>query len=123
MTTTPLSSANDNNHNDQAHDHVLPSSLSDSPEQLTQRERKLANLRSSIAKLESQISETESQLAEARSRLKDKDDSRTVQRHIRLLHSYNEIKDVGQGLMGLIADARGVRHVDVQREFGIGEKD
>ncbi|KAJ9266706.1 hypothetical protein DTO212C5_6242 [Paecilomyces variotii] len=121
MTTTPLSSANDNNHNDQAHDHVLLSDLS--PEQLTQRERKLANLRSSIAKLESQISETESQLAEARSRLKDKDDSRTVQRHIRLLHSYNEIKDVGQGLMGLIADARGVRHVDVQREFGIGEKD
>jgi DNA repair protein Swi5/Sae3 len=46
-----------------------------------------------------------------------------VRRHIRLLHDYNEIKDVGQGLMGLIADARGIRHVDVQAEFGIGSKD
>jgi len=39
------------------------------------------------------------------------------------LHEYNEIKDVGQGLMGIIADARGVRQVDVEREFGVGEKD
>lgn len=45
--------------------------------------------------------------------------SDTVKTHIRFLHSYNEIKDVGQGLMGLIAEARGVRYVDVQREFGI----
>lgn len=46
-----------------------------------------------------------------------------VKRHIRLLHQYNEIKDIGQGLMGLIADGRGVRHVDVQSEFGVGGKD
>lgn len=51
------------------------------------------------------------------------DPSITVQRHIRLLHEYNEIKDVGQGLMGLIADARGVRQVEVQREFGVGDRD
>ena len=55
-------------------------------------------------------------------RLRD-DPSETVKRHIRLLHEYNEIKDIGQGLMGLIADARGVRQVDVQREFGVGGKD
>ncbi|KAK2744957.1 hypothetical protein FQN57_004087 [Myotisia sp. PD_48] len=42
-----------------------------------------------------------------------------VKRHIRLLHDYNEIKDIGQGLMGLIADGRGLRYVDVQTEFGI----
>jgi len=46
-----------------------------------------------------------------------------VKTHIRLLHEYNEIKDVGQGLMGLIADARGVRIVEVQDEFGIDSKD
>jgi DNA repair protein Swi5/Sae3 len=40
-----------------------------------------------------------------------------------LLHEYNEIKDVGQGLIGLIADARGMRQVDVEREFWVGEKD
>lgn len=31
-----------------------------------------------------------------------------VQRHIRLLHEYNEIKDIAQGLMGMIADGRGL---------------
>lgn len=52
-----------------------------------------------------------------------KDAAAIVQRHIRLLHEYNEIKDIGQGLMGLIAEARGVRQVEVQRDFGIGEGD
>lgn len=47
----------------------------------------------------------------------------TVKHHIRLLHEYNEIKDVGQGLLGLIADARGMRQIDVQREFGLGDRD
>lgn len=46
-----------------------------------------------------------------------------MQQHIRLLHEYNEIRDIGQGLLGLIADARGVRHVDVQREFGVADGD
>lgn len=46
-----------------------------------------------------------------------------MDRHIQLLHQYNEIKDVGQGLMGLIADAKGVRAVDVYKEFGVKEAD
>ncbi|CAI6333279.1 unnamed protein product [Periconia digitata] len=46
-----------------------------------------------------------------------------VKRHIKLLHNYNEIKDMGQGLMGLIADSRGVRIVEVQEEFGVSSKD
>lgn len=46
-----------------------------------------------------------------------------VKKHIRLLHDYNEIKDMGQGLMGLIADSRGVRIVEVQDEFGVSAKD
>jgi DNA repair protein Swi5/Sae3 len=40
-----------------------------------------------------------------------------------LLHEYNEIKDAAQGLMGLIADARGVRQVEVEKEFGVKEGD
>ncbi|KKA21932.1 Uncharacterized protein T310_4096 [Rasamsonia emersonii CBS 393.64] len=83
-----------------------------------------SSLRASISKLESQIAETESQLAETRAKLKSPNDaSKTVQNHIRLLHSYNEIRDIGQGLLGLIADARGVRHIDVQREFGVSADD
>jgi DNA repair protein Swi5/Sae3 len=46
-----------------------------------------------------------------------------VKRHIDLIHAYNEIKDVGQGLIGLIADSRGVRVKEVMEEMGVGEKD
>jgi hypothetical protein len=49
--------------------------------------------------------------------------NKIVKEHIKLLHEYNELKDVGQGLMGLIADQRGVRIVEVQEEFGIDAKD
>ncbi|KAF1998880.1 hypothetical protein P154DRAFT_523713 [Amniculicola lignicola CBS 123094] len=49
--------------------------------------------------------------------------NKIVKKHIKLLHEYNEIKDVGQGLMGLIADQRGVRIVEVQDEFGVTSKD
>jgi hypothetical protein len=49
--------------------------------------------------------------------------NKLVKDHIKLLHEYNEIKDVGQGLMGLIADQRGVRIVEVQDEFGLDSND
>ncbi|KAF7879352.1 hypothetical protein EAF04_000548 [Stromatinia cepivora] len=43
----------------------------------------------------------------------------TVKRHIKLLHDYNDIKDVGQGLLGMIADNRGVRVGELYGEFGV----
>lgn len=43
----------------------------------------------------------------------------TVKRHIKLLHDYNDIKDVGQGLVGMIADNRGVRIGELYEEFGV----
>ena len=49
--------------------------------------------------------------------------NKIVKDHIKLLHEYNELKDTGQGLMGLIADQRGVRIVEVQDEFGIDATD
>lgn len=54
---------------------------------------------------------------------RDSDAQATVSKHIKLLHKYNEIRDVGQGLVGLIADQRGVRIVDVYEEFGVVEGD
>jgi hypothetical protein len=52
-----------------------------------------------------------------------KSSNAVVKEHITLLHKYNEIKDIGQGLMGLIADKRDCRVVVVMDEFGVGEKD
>lgn len=55
--------------------------------------------------------------------LRNKDPQATVKAHIKLLHDYNEIRDVGQGLMGIIADTKGVRVRDVYQDFGVGEGD
>jgi hypothetical protein len=46
-----------------------------------------------------------------------------IKEHIHRLHNYNEIRDVGQGLIGMIADQRGVRIVECQEEFGVGVGD
>ncbi|KAJ5364775.1 DNA repair protein SWI5 [Penicillium cataractarum] len=85
-------------------------------------EQRLATLRASITTLQTQQAQLEAEISEIKTQLKN-DPSETVKRHIRLLHEYNEIKDIAQGLMGLIAEARGVRHVDVQREYGVKEQD
>ncbi|PYI10039.1 Swi5-domain-containing protein [Aspergillus sclerotiicarbonarius CBS 121057] len=111
-TTTTTTTSHDND--------PAPTSLS--PDQQAPWDKKLSTLRTSIASLQSQITEIESQIAQTKAKLKN-DPSTTVQRHIRLLHEYNEIKDIAQGLMGLIADARGVRQVDVQREYGVDDRD
>ncbi|GME38164.1 putative DNA repair protein swi5 protein [Neofusicoccum parvum] len=46
-----------------------------------------------------------------------------IQERIRRLNEYNEIRDIGQGLMGIIAESRGVRIKEVQEEFDISAKD
>ncbi|OJJ96755.1 hypothetical protein ASPACDRAFT_46277 [Aspergillus aculeatus ATCC 16872] len=91
-------------------------------EQQASKEKKLVILRQSVADIQTQIADLEAQIAEDKAHLKN-DPKATVQQHIRLLHEYNEIKDAGQGLLGLIADARGVRHIDVQREYGVDDRD
>ncbi|SMQ53176.1 unnamed protein product [Zymoseptoria tritici ST99CH_3D7] len=46
-----------------------------------------------------------------------------IKNHIDLLHRYNEIKDVGMGLAGLVAEKRGVRVKVLMEEVGLDEKD
>ncbi|MCJ1373555.1 hypothetical protein MMC20_004783 [Loxospora ochrophaea] len=40
--------------------------------------------------------------------------------HIALLHQYNTLRDIGTGLLGMIAEARGVRVGEVFEEWGVG---
>ncbi|KAH8702584.1 putative DNA repair protein Swi5/Sae3 [Talaromyces proteolyticus] len=89
-----------------------------------QLDKRQTILRASISKLEQQIQETETQLQEVTSKLRSPEKaSQTVRDHIHLLHAYNEIRDIGQGLLGLIAEARGARHIDIQNEFGVTTED
>lgn len=46
-----------------------------------------------------------------------------MKKHINLLHEYNDIRDIGQGLIGMIADNRGLRISDLYPEFGLDPKD
>lgn len=46
-----------------------------------------------------------------------------IKEHIQLLHGYNEIKDIGQGLMGFVADTRSVRIKEVMEDYGMADKD
>ncbi|KAK9449805.1 Swi5-domain-containing protein [Limtongia smithiae] len=55
--------------------------------------------------------------------LRDPDAGATIRRHIKLLKAYNEIRDVGLGLLGMIADTRGVRVAVVMGEYGLGVDD
>ncbi|KAI5271670.1 hypothetical protein E4T47_05033 [Aureobasidium subglaciale] len=46
-----------------------------------------------------------------------------IKSQIRQLQQYNDIKDIGTQLMGLIAEKRGCRIGEVQEEFGINAED
>ncbi|KAJ5414530.1 hypothetical protein N7509_001157 [Penicillium cosmopolitanum] len=83
---------------------------------------KITTLQKSVTTLQSQIDSIQSDLNEIIPKLHNEPD-KTVKQHIHLLHSYNEIKDVAQGLMGLLAESRGERIGDVSRSFGMLDKD
>ncbi|KAJ5927940.1 hypothetical protein N7466_006896 [Penicillium verhagenii] len=89
---------------------------------MAEREKRLDAVRASIVKLQSQQSQLEKEIAEDKAKLRD-DPAKTVKRHVRLLHEYNDIKDAAQGLMGLIADSKGIRVAEVHEEYGVNEKD
>ncbi|MCJ1486549.1 hypothetical protein MMC06_006726 [Schaereria dolodes] len=90
--------------------------------------KKMASLQSKITLLESQISDTTAKKAEIAAKLKSSTPTTTVTTHIHLLHNYNAIRDIGTGLLGLIAENRGVRVRDLYgsaaaTEEGEGEGD
>jgi hypothetical protein len=87
-----------------------------------------ADLDDSLSELQSQLSTRPEKFASGSPLPQSDADTQSqagaiVKRHIKLLHAYNETKDMGQGLMGLIADARGVRLKEVMDEMGVEEHD
>jgi len=81
-----------------------------------------ASLHACITALEADLAATKANL-EAVTRDLKSPAATTVKTHISLLHEYNEIRDIGQGLLGMVADNRGVRISDVYGEFGVDVKD
>ncbi|KAG9242172.1 Swi5-domain-containing protein [Calycina marina] len=83
---------------------------------------KIASITARNTALEAEIAEKRAKLEAVTKDLKHPAGD-TVKRHIKLLHDYNDTRDVGQGLIGMIADNRGVRIGDLYDEFGVGLKD
>ncbi|KAG0652402.1 DNA repair [Hyphodiscus hymeniophilus] len=83
---------------------------------------KIASIQARNASLEIEIAAKRTILEEIVQELENPA-AETVKKHIKLLHDYNDIRDVGQGLVGMIADNRGVRIGELYDEFGVGLKD
>ncbi|KAF3915449.1 hypothetical protein ABW21_db0200133 [Orbilia brochopaga] len=80
------------------------------------------SLLNKIAALESELADVTAQTSTMTAKLENPAKS-TIQQHIKLLHDFNEIRDVGLHMIGMIADERGVGLKTVLGEFGVTEKD
>lgn len=56
-------------------------------------------------------------------RSRNPDPHQTVSNHIKLLRRYNDIRDIGTSLMGVIANNRQVPMKRVYEDFHVDEKD
>lgn len=83
---------------------------------------KISSIQARISSLEAEIASKRAKLEEVTKGLKYPA-AETVKKHIKLLHDYNDIRDVGQGLVGMIADNRGVTIGTLYDEFGVGLQD
>ncbi|KAF3233869.1 hypothetical protein TWF192_001982 [Orbilia oligospora] len=84
----------------------------------------ISTLESQLESLNSQVSSTTGKLEIDGSNDYNRNPPKaTIKQHIKLLHDFNEIRDVGLHLIGMIADERGVGLKEVLGEFGVTEKD
>lgn len=79
-----------------------------------------------VKSLELSVASLLSKIDLVRRSLKNPAAQETVAKHIKLLHDYNTIRDIGQGLLGMVAEGRGVRISDLyddgEKEGGFGVK-
>ena len=119
----------------------VPSKLNMSSKASSGRNIQLEALRARQAALESTVAELlsqrtslidstsptpdtqESEDAETRAKLAVDAANAKIKSQIKQLQQYNDIKDIGTQLMGLIAEKRGCRIGEVQEEFGINPDD
>ncbi|POS83156.1 hypothetical protein EPUL_003970 [Erysiphe pulchra] len=83
---------------------------------------KIASITARNTALEAELASKRTRLEEIRRELKAPAQE-TVRRHIKLLHDYNDIRDIGQGLIGMIAEQRGVQIGSLYEDYGVGVKD
>ncbi|KAK9390267.1 Swi5-domain-containing protein [Lipomyces mesembrius] len=90
---------------------------------ITAKETKEASIKARIQEKQARLADLQKEYDDYIKKLKSSDPAQTIKRHIKLLKEYNEIRDVGLGLIGMIADTRGVRVADVMPEYGVSVGD
>lgn len=130
-------------HHDQATSHPSPNSTLKPPSQTPTPNPRLLSLLTRKSHLESKLSNLRTQHAtfvsdaalpsglampatwtdEQKAKQALVTANAVVKEHITLLHRYNEMKDIGLGLLGLVAEKRGTRVATVMEEFGMSSKD
>ncbi|RSH93642.1 hypothetical protein EHS25_006288 [Saitozyma podzolica] len=75
--------------------------------------------RPSLTSAENRIAQLEEEAASLRAQLGGRDADEVVQRHIKLLHTYNEIKDGAQRLIGAYAQMSQKTITAVHEELGL----
>ncbi|CAB52605.1 DNA recombination mediator Swi5 [Schizosaccharomyces pombe] len=78
-----------------------------------------SQLESRVHLLEQQKEQLESSLQDALAKLKNRDAKQTVQKHIDLLHTYNEIRDIALGMIGKVAEHEKCTSVELFDRFGV----
>lgn len=77
-------------------------------------------LRQEVAELENQLKEMDKQISELRDMGMKQDE---LQIHIEKLHDYNEMKDIGQMLLGRLAIVENVCTKDLYERYGLNLED
>ncbi|KAK9465998.1 Swi5-domain-containing protein [Lipomyces arxii] len=90
---------------------------------LSAQKAKEEEIKSRIKEKQEKLAVLQVEYEEYLKKLKCSDPSKTIKRHIKLLKDYNAIRDIGLSLVGMIADTKGARVVDVMPEYGIGPED
>ncbi|KAG9952067.1 hypothetical protein KCU85_g2410, partial [Aureobasidium melanogenum] len=84
----------------------------------------LLSQRTSLVNTFSRTSDTQDREdTETRAKLAVDAANMKIKSQIKQLQQYNDIKDIGTQLMGIIAEKRGCRIGEVQEEFGINPED
>ncbi|CCG81748.1 Mating-type switching protein swi5 [Taphrina deformans PYCC 5710] len=80
-------------------------------------------VRGKIVKLEQDIKSLEAQEEAIVAQLIDKDYTKTAKDHIKLLHEYNEIRDLAHMLLSKIAMEENTTQAAVMERFGVTADD
>ena len=93
-------------------------------------EQEIKDLEATLVTLQTKRTQVESKLkyrtfvnVQLMKRDTNGDPAAAVKRHIKLLHDYNEIRDVALNFVGKIAEKERCRAIDVLKEYDLDEKD